>query len=205
MKDYYEILEVNRLASSEVIEKAYKVLVQKYHPDKQQGIAKTYCENKMQEINEAYEVLSNPFLKEQYDAEIQREELEKQRIYEEQQNFYHEQQRIYHEQQEQQIRQDESTMKNKKRRKKLDNAEGVYQVGTFSAILALTKKLFKDRKFSMDNFEAPSKKGVFAIMLTIIIVIIIGVILWFIPFTNGWMRELLFENPLFNWIGGLFS
>ena len=89
MKNYYEILEVNRLASSEIIEKAYKVLAQKYHPDKQQGIAKTYCENKMQEINEAYEVLSNPFLKEQYDAEIQREELEKQRIYEEQQNFYH--------------------------------------------------------------------------------------------------------------------
>ena len=26
-----------------------------------------------------------------------------------------------------------------------------------------------------------------------------------IPFTNGWMREFLFENPLFNWIGGLFS
>ena len=44
-----------------------------------------------------------------------------------------------------------------------------------------------------------------AIGLTIIIVLIIGVILWFIPFTNGWMRQLLFENALFNFIGGLFS
>ena len=44
-----------------------------------------------------------------------------------------------------------------------------------------------------------------AIILTIIVVIIIGIILWFIPFTNGWMRELLFENPLFNWIGSIFS
>ena len=202
MKNYYEILEVNRLASSEIIEKAYKVLVQKYHPDKQQGIAKTYCENKMQEINEAYEVLSNPFLKEQYDAEIYREELEKQKIYEEQQHFYQEQQRIY---QEQNMKQNRSTINNKKSREKLDNAEGVYKVGSFSAIVALTKKLFSDRKFSIDNIVAPSKKGIIAVLLTIIIIIIIGIILWFIPFTNGWMRELLFENPLFNWIGGLFS
>ena len=87
MKNYYEILEVNRLASNEVIEKAYKVLVQKYHPDKQQGIAKTYCENKMQEINEAYEVLSNPFLKEQYDSEIQKEEMGKNKIHQDQQEL----------------------------------------------------------------------------------------------------------------------
>ena len=50
-----------------------------------------------------------------------------------------------------------------------------------------------------------TQKDILAIFLTIITVILIGVILWFIPFTNGWMRELLFENPLFNWIGGLFS
>lgn len=200
MKNYYEILEVNRLASSEVIEKAYRVLVQKYHPDKQQGIAKTYCENKMQEINEAYEVLSNPFLKEQYDAEIQKEEIGRNKIYQGQQNFYQEQQEeIEQEQQEQQ-----NIFNRRKRKNKIDNSEEVYRVGTFSAIVALSKKLFKNR-FSMDNFEAPSKKGIIAVILTIIIVIIIGVILWFIPFTNSWMRELLFENPLFNWIGGIFS
>ena len=33
MRNYYEILEVNSKASKEVIEKAYKVLVRKYHPD----------------------------------------------------------------------------------------------------------------------------------------------------------------------------
>ena len=37
MKNYYEILEVNQKASSEVIEKAYKVLVKKYHPDLYNG------------------------------------------------------------------------------------------------------------------------------------------------------------------------
>ena len=68
MKNYYDILEVNRLASKEVIDKAYRALVIKYHPDKQEGKARIYCETKMKEINEAYEVLSNEFLREQYDA-----------------------------------------------------------------------------------------------------------------------------------------
>ena len=45
-----------------------------------------------------------------------------------------------------------------------------------------------------------TKKDVYAVILTIIVVLILGVILWFIPFTNGWMRELLFENPLFSWM-----
>ena len=40
MKNYYEILEVDSKASPEVIEKAYKTLVKKYHPDLQNGINK---------------------------------------------------------------------------------------------------------------------------------------------------------------------
>lgn len=36
MKNYYEILEVNENASKEVIDKAYKVLAKKYHPDLQE-------------------------------------------------------------------------------------------------------------------------------------------------------------------------
>ena len=35
MKDFYRILEVDRKASIDVIEKAYKVLAKKYHPDLQ--------------------------------------------------------------------------------------------------------------------------------------------------------------------------
>lgn len=36
MKNYYEILEVDRNASKEIIEKAYKTLAKKYHPDVQE-------------------------------------------------------------------------------------------------------------------------------------------------------------------------
>lgn len=70
MKNYYEILEVNQKASKEVIEKAYKVLVKKYHPDLYTGAKKEYAEKKIKEINEAYNILADEFLKEQYDNEI---------------------------------------------------------------------------------------------------------------------------------------
>ena len=70
MKNYYEILEVNKKASKEVIEKAYKVLVKKYHPDLNAGKSKKYSEEKIKEINEAYSVLTDEFMKEQYDMEL---------------------------------------------------------------------------------------------------------------------------------------
>ena len=66
MKNYYNILEVSENASKEVIEKAHKVLVMRYHPDLQNN--NLNAENKIREINEAYSVLSDPFLKEQYDS-----------------------------------------------------------------------------------------------------------------------------------------
>lgn len=65
MKDYYEILEISESASEEVIHMAYKALVKKYHPDSSdQG---KNSESKMQEINEAYAVLSNPEKRKNYD------------------------------------------------------------------------------------------------------------------------------------------
>ena len=49
---WYEILEVSENASPEVIEKAYKVLVKKYHPDLQTGDSKAEAEKKMKQIKE---------------------------------------------------------------------------------------------------------------------------------------------------------
>jgi DnaJ-class molecular chaperone len=57
-KDYYEILDVHRNASKEVIEKAYITLAKKYHPDINSGNTEE-ATNKMKEINEAYEILCN--------------------------------------------------------------------------------------------------------------------------------------------------
>lgn len=71
MKNYYEILEIDKNASQEVIEKAYKVLIKKYHPDLQTSQeAKMTCEEKIKEINEAYETINNPSLRAEYDNKL---------------------------------------------------------------------------------------------------------------------------------------
>ena len=59
METLYDILEVSRKASKEVIEKAYKTLAKKYHPDLQTAENKEIAEKRMKEINEAYNVLSD--------------------------------------------------------------------------------------------------------------------------------------------------
>ena len=70
MKNYYEILEVNKNASPEIIKVAYKLLVKKYHPDLKEGTEKQEAEEKIKEINEAYDVLSNPEEKAKYDQNL---------------------------------------------------------------------------------------------------------------------------------------
>ncbi len=62
MKDYYNILGVDRNASQEEIKKAFRKLAHKYHPDKEGG-----DEEKFKEINEAYQVLSDEKKRAQYD------------------------------------------------------------------------------------------------------------------------------------------
>lgn len=64
-KDYYAILGVSKTASQEEIKKAYRRLARKYHPDLNPG-NKT-AEEKFKEIQEAYEVLSNPETRKKYD------------------------------------------------------------------------------------------------------------------------------------------
>lgn len=63
--DYYNILGVNREATLDDIKKAYRKLALKYHPDKTKGDAA--AEIKFKQINEAYQILSDPAKRTQYD------------------------------------------------------------------------------------------------------------------------------------------
>jgi len=62
-ENYYEILGVNKNATTDEIKKAYRRLALKYHPDR----AGKEHEHKFKEANEAYQVLSNPQKRAQYD------------------------------------------------------------------------------------------------------------------------------------------
>ncbi|MGD1903360.1 MAG: DnaJ C-terminal domain-containing protein [Geitlerinemataceae cyanobacterium] len=64
-KDYYAVLGVAKTADASAVKKAYRRLARKYHPDMNPG--DRAAEAKFKEVNEAYEVLSDPDKRQQYD------------------------------------------------------------------------------------------------------------------------------------------
>ena len=172
MKNYYEILEVNPRASEEVIKKAHQVLIKKYHPDLYVGVEREKAEEKIRNINEAYKILSDGFLREQYDKELQKEE-----------DIYN--QRVY----KQKEKNTNYKADTKKKNRKEDYAQEqmpTHNVGTFMSLVSVTFKNMpkrEKRKLQKEDFIAGG--------LTILIVGILIVVLWFIPATNGFVKSLL--------------
>ncbi|HTG91490.1 MAG TPA: DnaJ domain-containing protein [Pyrinomonadaceae bacterium] len=62
--DYYEVLQVSDSAETETINRVYRLLAQRYHPDNRES----GNEERFREMTEAYNVLSNPEKRARYDA-----------------------------------------------------------------------------------------------------------------------------------------
>jgi molecular chaperone DnaJ len=65
-RDYYEVLGVAKTATADELKKAYRQMAKKYHPDANPN-NKQEAESKFKEVNEAYEVLSDPQKRQMYD------------------------------------------------------------------------------------------------------------------------------------------
>ena len=177
MKKYYEILEVHPKASKEIIEKAYRVLAKKYHPDLYSGERRLYAEKKLRDINEAYKILSDEFLREQYDLELEKEtEFE----------------RAYSNSKKNKKQNSATSKKDRREESQYGQAEPVekHEVGTLMGLFDVTRALFKNKP----NFKSVKdfkREDYIAAGLTLLIMLILGVILWFIPATNGFVRSVL--------------
>ena len=74
--DYYDVLQVSDAAEPETINRVYRMLAQRYHPDNRD----TGNELRFRTITEAYQVLSNPEKRAQYDATNQKRKKDRWRI-----------------------------------------------------------------------------------------------------------------------------
>lgn len=68
MKDYYKILDIQVTATKDEIKKAFRTLAKKYHPDKNKDDENAL--RKFQDINEAYQVLSDEDSRKEYDKKL---------------------------------------------------------------------------------------------------------------------------------------
>ena len=64
--DYYETLEVSPQAGLDVIKRVYRVLIEKYHPDKHPETRRSWAEEMTKNINEAFAVLSDERKRKEY-------------------------------------------------------------------------------------------------------------------------------------------
>ena len=76
VEDYYEALQVSDAAETETINRVYRMLAQRFHPDNRE----TGNDARFRAITEAYQVLSNPEKRAQYDATNQKRRKDRWRL-----------------------------------------------------------------------------------------------------------------------------
>src|SRR6185437_4852076 len=77
--DHYEILQISPNAEPETVQRVYRMLAQRYHPDNQE----TGDDTRFREVTEAYRVLSEPTMRAQYDVEYHSRKSLRWRVFDE--------------------------------------------------------------------------------------------------------------------------
>lgn len=191
-ENYYDILEINKNASPEIIEKAYKTLVKKYHPDLQENNFKNEYEEKIKIINEAYEILSDTEKRKKYDLTLKSTEITKEDyniLYNENINLKNEinnLKNINNNNQQNNNYYKNNINKNIYNKKINDAINQAYHDAYIQDL--------KNRGYKI-NYKK-TWKDFLALLITIIIFIIIGFIVWHIPFTKNYLINLYNENPI---------
>lgn len=203
METLYDILEVSQKASKEVIEKAYRTLVKRYHPDLQAPENKASAEEKMKQINEAYNILSDDEKRREYDMQLESEE--RHTTYAEQNaqnNTYVNENKTYYEHSEEQAENDwrEAYSKLSKRQQKkiMKNIQ--------KEANSEYRKLYEDYFRSL-GYVVKHKwtfRDFIAIIILILILIIIFSVLWLIPNTHEVMVNLYNDNLFVRIIVNIF-
>ena len=199
-ENYYDILEVNKNASQEIVDKAYKILVKKYHPDLKEENLKNKFEEKIKKINEAYDILSDSEKRKNYDLFLKENEISTEKY-----------NKLYNE---------NITLKkqlNDLNNELLNFKNIIYnKKNNYSDNRNNTSYNFNSQKINTNYYNNSNNKNnsinyffnyfvyilkkiiknFFAIFLTFLFIIIIGFILWHIPFTKNYLINLYNDNSL---------
>ncbi|MBS6252842.1 MAG: DnaJ domain-containing protein [Clostridia bacterium] len=219
-KNYYDILQVNQNASPEIIEKAYKTLAKKYHPDLQPEENKKQAEEILKDINEAYEILSNPISKVDYDNSLKENYISEEdykNLYNQNEILKNKLNNIY--QKEKNINNINSENINYPKNNINDNLkkQEEFFAKQQAENLKYQEELQRAReKAYHDAYIQDLKNRGYKIkykktfkdylkgFITIFIVIIVLIALWHIPFIHNFFMNLYNENELLHYIVDLF-
>ena len=201
----YDKLEVSEKASSEVIEKAYKTLAKKYHPDVQTTSEEIKnAEEKMKEINEAYSILKDEAKRSEYDSKLQserekelarniaRQTSDNELNYKKQQTYSNTQtgqyQTNYQRNSDWQNILANMSPKEKEKLKKKIQREAREEYTRVAEDYYRQKGYRVKHKTTWSEYKARA--------LAVLIMIGIAILLWIIPFTRNWLISIYEGNAI---------
>ena len=206
MKNYYEILEVDKNASQEVIEKAYRTLAKKYHPDLQQGLKQQEYAEKMKIINQAYDVLSNDVKRQEYNQKIENETISREQHERIMQENYKLKQQIN------QMGNQQTSQQNYKQVQQMDEGTIINMSRILNEQMKAARKQAYYDAYIQDlqnrGYKIRYKRDIkyyLKLIKIIAITILIGFLIYQIPFVKNFFTNLYNENAVFHAIIDVFK